>query len=423
MQSAAKLQKNTVKRGRPATRGPRQHRELLDAVARKINSDGAGSVVLSEIGGPVGLSRSSLYYYCTDAADLVHQAYMSACRQLAQDLAKACDSGVREDIQIETLIRQVLRFEHEPISALNDLEFLPAEMQTDVRAASDQITQRLTQLVLAGQASGTLRPVDAATCASLILNVLSWALISLPWLERRDDAQGRARYVEAVCDILLNGVAGPNRTAARCTLRYDDLMKREINAFNRSQTAELKSEQILAAASRLFNLKGLDGVRLDDVSAEIGASKGAIYHHFKDKGDLIERCYDRAFDIYDLIMATGMEATSEALDRIVIVTHLNAQAQLDQNAPLALQPGLGKLAGAKRAELNRRARKLGDIGGGSFREGILNGSCRNLDAEYAPEIIAGYFLGLPRWTNTSGSQVEIADAVTDIAVYGLRART
>ncbi|MBU3920807.1 MAG: hypothetical protein KJ961_09390, partial [Alphaproteobacteria bacterium] len=60
---------------------------------------------------------------------------------------------------------------------------------------------------------------------------------------------------------------------------------------------------------------------------------------------------------------------------------------------------------------------------GSFREGILNGSCRNLDAEYAPEIIAGYFLGLPRWTNTSGSQVEIADAVTDIAVYGLRART
>jgi AcrR family transcriptional regulator len=422
MQSQADLQKGNGKRGRPATRGPRQHKELLDAVARKINSEGAGSIVLSEIGGAVGLSRSSLYYYCTDAADLVHQAYMSACRQLAEDLAKACDAGGGEDAQIESMIRQVLQFDHAPMAALNDLEFLPDVMQEDVRVANDNIAKRLTQVIEAGQAGGVFRPVNAATCASLILNTLSWALVSLPWLERRDDPKGRARYVSTVCDILLNGVAGPGRTAAQCTVRYDELMKREINAFDRSQAAEWKSDQIVAAASRLFNLKGLDGVRLDDVSAEIGASKGAIYHHFKDKGDLIVRCYDRAFDIYEMIMTTGMEVGSDPLDRAVIVTHLNAQAQLSQDAPLALQPGLGKLAGAKRTELSRRAQKLGAVGGNSLREGILEGSCRKLDAEYTPEIIAGYFLGLSRWTDAQGTPFERASAVTDIAIYGLRVR-
>lgn len=422
MQSPSESQKKSGRRGRPPTRGPRQHQELLDAVARKINTDGAGSVVLSEIGSTVGLSRSSLYYYCTDAADLIHQAYMSSCHQLTEDLTGACQSGGGADEQIETLVRRVLRFEHPPMAALNDLDFLPTHLQTDIRTASGEVADRLMHIVLSGQAAGAVRPLPAPTCASLILNVLSWALVSLPWLERRDDAKARGRYIDTVCDILLNGVAGPGRTYAPCEILYSQLMKRDINAFDRAQTAELKSDQIVAAASRLFNLKGLDGVRLDDVSTEIGASKGAIYHHFRDKGALIERCYDRAFDIYELIMRTGMEMGTDPLERAAFVTHLNAQAQLDPTAPLALQPGLGKLAGPKRAELNRRAQTLERVGGESLRKGILDGSCRTLDTEYAPEIIAGYFLGLSRWSETAATPLGTADTVTDIAMFGLRTR-
>lgn len=423
MQSSTDLEKRSAKRGRPATRGPRQHKELLDAVARKINTDGAGSIALADIGSAIGLSRSSLYYYCTDASDLVHQTYLSACSQLAEDLTDACDSSGEEDAQINSLIRQVLRLDHPPIAALNDLEFLPEAMQADVRTASHDIVRRLTRVIDSGQENGVLRSsIDAGTCAALILNVLSWALVSLPWLERRDDADERARYVDAVCDVLLYGIAGENTAYAPCRLRYDELMKRDFNIFDRTQTAELKSEQILSAASRLFNLKGLDGVRLDEVSAEIGASNGAIYHHFKDKAELIERCYDRAFDIYELIMSTGMTSGTHPIDRAVIVTHLNAQAQLDQNAPLALQPGLGNLTGAKRVEFRKRSYMLARVSESSIREGILDGSCRDVDAEYAPQIIAGYFLGLPRWASTTAMPALIADAITDIAVYGLKAR-
>lgn len=422
MQTSRKPETVRVKLGRPATRGPRQHRELLDAVSRKINTDGAGSVVLADIGSAVGLSRSSLYYYCSDPADLVHQAYMSSCRQLLEDLESACASVSDADAQIEAFIRKVLHFRHAPVAALNDLDFLSTERQQDVHQAVDELETRIAKIIVAGQKQGCFRSVDASMCAPLILNILSWALISLPWLERRDDAEERARYIDAICDILLNGIAATGRTASACGIRYADLMKREINAFDRLQAADLKSDQIVAAASRLFNLKGLDGVRLDEVCVEIGASKGAIYHHFKNKDDLIARCYDRAFDIYELIMETGMTRASNSLDRAAIVTHLNAQAQLDQNAPLALQPGLGKLSGKKRAALKHRAQKLGDIGRESLEAGIQAGSCRPHDTEYAPEIMAGYFLGIPRWTNTESDTFEIADRVTGIALYGLRNR-
>ena len=45
------------------------------------------------------------------------------------------------------------------------------------------------------------------------------------------------------------------------------------------------------------------------------AHTGAIYHHFRDKTDLIERCYARGFDIYDLIMETGVTTGSTPLER------------------------------------------------------------------------------------------------------------
>jgi AcrR family transcriptional regulator len=66
----ASLPLSQPRRGRPPVRGPLQRQQLMDAVARKINLDGPGSIVLVDIGAEIGLSRSSVYYYCRDAADM-----------------------------------------------------------------------------------------------------------------------------------------------------------------------------------------------------------------------------------------------------------------------------------------------------------------------------------------------------------------
>jgi AcrR family transcriptional regulator len=207
-----------------------------------------------------------------------------------------------------------------------------------------------------------------------------------------------------------------------CDVRFDTLTARSINAFDRRQTADLKSDQIISAASRLFNARGLDGVRLDDVSAAIGASKGAIYHHFRDKTELVERCYERGFEIYDLIMETGVKTGKTPIEQFAIVQHLNTQAQLNTAPPLALQPGLSALAPAMRRTLTRRAQGLNAIARQIISKGMRRGHFHVLDAQIVPQVLAGYFTGLAQWMPPDADPVAIADQATNFAAYGLRAR-
>lgn len=410
------------RRGRPPVRRPAQHAALLEAAAEQINLGGAASISLAELGARIGVTRSAMYYYCADAADLVFQCYVRACERLQDDILAAAARTGRADEKLALIMRTVLSPDRPVLSVLNDLAFLPDAMQADISKRTEAHVKALAAIIMEGRKNGALRTINADWAARLILNCLSWTLVSKPWLSRRDDRRAQTHLAETVVALLLDGLALDTRHQPRCDLRFEALMSRTINAFDRKQTAELKADQITAAASRLFNAKGLDGVRLDDVSAAIGASKGAVYHHFRDKTDLIERCYARGFDIYDLIMDTGVKIGTTALERSAIVMHLNAQAQMSAAPPLSLQPGLSQLAPAKRGALTRRAVALNVIGAANLAEGARDGSCRPLDATLTSQIFAGYFLGLPKLMPAGVDPIAMADFVVDFAAFGLRAR-
>ena len=55
----------------------------------------------------------------------------------------------------------------------------------------------------------------------------------------------------------------------------------------RSQVQDSK-QNILRAALHLFSTYGYRSVSLDEVAKAAGVTKGAIYHHFKDKEDLLD---------------------------------------------------------------------------------------------------------------------------------------
>ena len=67
--------------------------------------------------------------------------------------------------------------------------------------------------------------------------------------------------------------------------------------FDREHAAAMKVDQVLETASRLFNERGLDGASLDQIAAALGATKGALYHYFSDKRELILRCYERSAEL------------------------------------------------------------------------------------------------------------------------------
>lgn len=64
----------------------------------------------------------------------------------------------------------------------------------------------------------------------------------------------------------------------------------------RNKYPEVTVEKILDVSQRLFLEKGYDNTTIQDIVDELGGlSKGAIYHHFKSKEDIMDALGDRMF--------------------------------------------------------------------------------------------------------------------------------
>ena len=91
-------------------------------------------------------------------------------------------------------------------------------------------------------------------------------------------------------------------------------MARTVN----HETRAIRRDAFLDVAQRLIQTKGYESFSIQDVLDEVGASKGAFYHYFGSKGDLLEAIVER--------MADGVEASWEA---VLTSSDLSAQERLE----------------------------------------------------------------------------------------------
>lgn len=57
--------------------------------------------------------------------------------------------------------------------------------------------------------------------------------------------------------------------------------------------AEVRKNEILDAAERLFGTKGFDGTSTHDILNAVGIARGTLYYHFKSKEDILDAMIDR----------------------------------------------------------------------------------------------------------------------------------
>lgn len=107
----------------------------------------------------------------------------------------------------------------------------------------------------------------------------------------------------------------------------------------RNKNPEITINRILDAAMDLFLEKGYDNTTIQDIVDALGdLSKGAIYHHFKSKEEIIEAVIPRLYDSSDSQILDIKESTSytgiEKLKKILLISLKNpGQEKLATAAP------------------------------------------------------------------------------------------
>lgn len=93
----------------------------------------------------------------------------------------------------------------------------------------------------------------------------------------------------------------------------------------KADQAELTRRRLIDTARELFATKGYDATSVDDLLAGAGVSKGALYHHFRDKQALFEAVFRACEANGALIIA---EAVADETNPVEIL-RLGANAWLD----------------------------------------------------------------------------------------------
>ena len=151
----------------------------------------------------------------------------------------------------------------------------------------------------------------------------------------------------------------------------------------RNKYPEVTVEKILDAAQRLFLEKGYDNTTIQDIVNELdGLSKGAVYHHFKSKEEIMDAVSDRMFTANNPFEAVRRRSDLNGLQKLRDAIRLNQSDEARtnmtiQSIPITRNPRLL----VEMIESNRRI--LTPYYLELLEEGNKDGS---LHTEYAKEI-------------------------------------
>jgi AcrR family transcriptional regulator len=82
----------------------------------------------------------------------------------------------------------------------------------------------------------------------------------------------------------------------------------------------VKRDAFVDAAQRLIQAKGYEAFSIQDILDEVGASKGAFYHYFGSKGDLLEALVERIADgILTALTPIASDPSMTALQKLQAV--------------------------------------------------------------------------------------------------------
>jgi AcrR family transcriptional regulator len=199
-------------------------------------------------------------------------------------------------------------------------------------------------------------------------------------------------------------------------------MARTVNP----ESHAVRRDAFLDVAQRLILSRGYDGFSIQDVLDETGASKGAFYHYFGAKSDLLEAIVERMADgiqeRWNEIMARPDVSAIERFEAIFATTAQYKNARRELSLAL-LEAWLSDRNTVLREKLRQLVnRRLTPVLERILRQGIDDGEFSSSNAAGTAHVIVALIVGIQDeavrlFVARQRNEVEYEDVVRFFAAY------
>jgi AcrR family transcriptional regulator len=185
-------------------------------------------------------------------------------------------------------------------------------------------------------------------------------------------------------------------------------------------------QRLLNVARTLFAEKGFEGTSVQDVVVAAGVTKGAMYHYFSSKDDLLYEIYGRVLRMQMERLEKFVSQEGSVQERLhaaaadVVVTTIE---NLDSTT--IFFRSLHQLSEEKQKEIRRERRRYHETFRAMVVEGQQSGVFRDdISADLCVDFFFGSVHHLPMWWKPRGrlSGQEVGRSFADLFIAGLLPR-
>lgn len=185
----------------------------------------------------------------------------------------------------------------------------------------------------------------------------------------------------------------------------------------RNKYPEKTIEKILSVSLKLFSEKGYDKTTIQDIIDALGMSKGAIYHHFKSKAEIMraicDACYHNNGLTFDNLQNANPNMTG--LEKLKTITRM----QLNNDHKLEVDELSMDMLREPKFFMNSMKENLVDnafLVQTLIEQGMEDGSIRKQDSKSASQIL---LMLINFWVYSPVTSHTIEDIVNRIAYFRL----
>lgn len=190
----------------------------------------------------------------------------------------------------------------------------------------------------------------------------------------------------------------------------------------RRRRGEVKEEEVVAAATKLFREKGYHGTSMQDIGDIVGVPKGSLYQHIDSKEALLFQIIGGSLEWTTSHVEAIGDSHAAPLDKLrkAIRHHINATVTARDSIGVLLEDAK-HLSGARRRSVVRQQERYEAVIQRILEEGIQAGQFRPCDVKTVSFAILGMCNWIYRWYDTQGrlSEEEIARVFTDLILGGI----